>query len=372
MSSITKVVTLILIGMVVMVGFSPQAMAQLEEGQRQRVDNKLGEVASLLAVQLQADEVFRAAVLERTKDSRRPEQRVDLESMLAEERASAAQRVGLGYPRGGAGIWSVLQSAVEELKQEVAAAETAARAARSAIPRLGDTSVATAPTRFDLYFPVAEHRQKWDGGGNLLIARAPVDDEAPGEMVGYRVGDQAAVALDPGRAPDTPTLVVGINERRSDELAPPMVTLPADAEDPNEPNPIAPRADDTNSYIGVPYIKLLSDSEPWYKGDPELYVWVTRWVVGVGAINQKIQGPLAKVNDVGIWYYLGDGPCWPLYFFFNNDCYGKVTRFEFWEEDWPDAEDFMGVFDVNRDTMNWCGYSTRCDRCVCIQVDKDP
>jgi hypothetical protein len=208
------------------------------------------------------------------------------------------------------------------------------------------------PTRVEAYFPVAAHRQHWDGSDNLLLLAAPLDEnDVPEELIAYSVAEQSTVVISASEIPDTPTLVLGIGEHSAEELAvlPPQ-TLEAASAAPAQDGSIAIAAPDTR--IGLPWVLITSDSEPWYKGDPELYVRVTQWFLG-----QQLQTKtkhLSWVNDTYKWYWLGDVPG-TLYYPFTAS-YGSRIRFEFKEDDsWPDGDDHMGTLNIYRHEVPACG-----------------
>ncbi len=64
-----------------------------------------------------------------------------------------------------------------------------------------DVSVAVP---LELYFPVPEHRQRWTGGSDILVATEREDGEAP---VAFDVRGRRLV-LDPAKAPSTPVLAL--------------------------------------------------------------------------------------------------------------------------------------------------------------------
>ena len=324
----------------------PRALSQINDEQRKNINGRLEDVATLLSVPLYDPDV-RDLILEETKASRVLEQKLDLSNIVV----SARNLGGDGISRSPA-VWDAIDDAINDLNEAVRGARPDPNA---------------APISFDLYFPVEGHRQNWDGSTDLLLASAPVDDVNVTEMTAFSIADGSVVRLDPYSPPVTPTLIVGINEKQLDEPTPPMVELPGDANVPDEENPAAPDANDANSYIGIPWIKLLCDQEPWWKGSPEVYVLVTQTTF----VDKVYKKNLAGVNKVGKWYWLGDGPCYPLYFYYNN-LFSKVTKFHFKEDDWPDSDDHLGCFCINRDYVPWCGYKTYANYCVVIDVDKDP
>lgn len=131
---------------------------------------------------------------------------------------------------------------------------------------------------FDLYLPVAEHRAKWRGGDDVLVASAPLDDDDPGDVVAFEVKTGNRVTLDPGRVPSQIVLVL-IPEEHDTHEAPsgpgpdrdqrdvkPHVTGREPPEEPVEGQ------ESEGSYVGLRRILLGDIKEPWYAGAPEIYV----------------------------------------------------------------------------------------------------
>jgi len=209
----------------------------------------------------------------------------------------------------------------------------------------GEERESTVATRFDAYFPVKEHREKWDGGPNLLVLAPPLDEnDIPEEFVAYSVKDQKTVRLNAKEPPETPTLVIGVGEHSVEELAavrPGELTMATEA--PGQENRISIAA--ASTYIGLPWVLITDNSEPWYKGNPELYVRVTQWWYGQQLPTRTVDLP--GVNDEDRWYWLGD-PRGTLYYPFDAG-YGNKIEFRFMEEDdWPDSDDHMGTVTIYR------------------------
>lgn len=189
----------------------------------------------------------------------------------------------------------------------------------------------------DLYLPVKSHGEQWQGEEQLYVSFLPVDDETEiHSLTAYSVKDGKKVDLDPNNPPNIPTLVVAPEEHETHEPTVPAVIVPTcledDGSEPGLPRPIPKGdSDDKNSYIGIPYIWLNNTHEPWPSGDPEIYVLVGRcakWLLQ--PLEDKIW--LNGVNDKNKWYWLGDDPSEPLYFYFDST-YNDLTYFHFMESD---------------------------------------
>ena len=80
-------------------------------------------------------------------------------------------------------------------------------------------STAWAFEGIDLYFPVEDHKAKWKGNEDLLVAYSPVTDEATVKaIIGFSVKTQKKVTLDPTTPPATPVLIVAPEEHDSHEM----------------------------------------------------------------------------------------------------------------------------------------------------------
>ena len=112
----------------------------------------------------------------------------------------------------------------------------------------------------EIYFPVPQHRNEWDGGSNLLVASAREDREAP---VAYSVGGRREV-LSPDQPPATPVLAV--------------VPVETDFAHPTGPGAEATCTDCGGGGGGtsgpppglyMAYSHFVKDFEGWLKGSPE-------------------------------------------------------------------------------------------------------
>jgi hypothetical protein len=188
----------------------------------------------------------------------------------------------------------------------------------------------------DVYFPVPEHRGKWNGGDDLLVAFAPVVDESElTEIVAYSVKNGKRVSLDPQKAPETPVVVVTLTEHESLDV-PDVPQAPADEPVP-ESNPPVPDGPEpplenagkpvgSNSRIEMQYLKIFDDHEPWTAGAPEIYVVCSQ--VDGGGRSVVGKRDLARVNDTHRWYWVRDIASW----IFERD-YWDFTAFDVWERD---------------------------------------
>ena len=137
----------------------------------------------------------------------------------------------------------------------------------------------SALSGFDLYIPVEAHRAKWKGGADFLVAFASFQDEKDiQQVIAYSVKDGRRVILDPNKAPDQVVLVLAPEEHESHEVvatpkdtgAPPkeLKENAVQREDPPKQGMKEPGGGD--SIVGVRYVYLYSDKEPWTRGAPEI------------------------------------------------------------------------------------------------------
>jgi hypothetical protein len=298
----------------------PQATAQPDPNQVRAVQEKLGVIASELSQTL-FDSSVRDILLAETQRSNNPQKVLDLREL-----------VDIAQPRNKARSsgWTNILDAMDTVDALV----------RGKVREAGAAAI-----RLDAYFPVKDHREKWDGGPNLLVLAPPLDEnDIPEEFIAYSVKDQKTVSLNSKEPPDTPTLVINVGEHSVEELAavrPAELTMATEA--PGPENRISITA--ASTYIGLPWVSITNNSEPWYKGDPELYVRVTQWWYGQQLPTKTVDLP--GVNDEYRWYWYGD-PRGTLYYPFDAG-YGNKIEFKFMEEDdWPDSDDYMGTVTIYR------------------------
>lgn len=189
--------------------------------------------------------------------------------------------------------------------------------------------------KIDIYFPVKEHRDKWPGTDDLLVAFDPANDETEyTEITAYSVKDGTRISLSKEKAPDTPVVIICVSEHDSiqdvpelkapeSEQAPPQPT--GRPEGPEPPSTQEGKPDEGNSYMNMQWLELYDDHEPWTKGDPEIYV------VCVQTRNRtymSIKKDLPGVNVERQWCWTYD---WVAFYF--DGYYGPNTRFTIWERD---------------------------------------
>jgi hypothetical protein len=188
----------------------------------------------------------------------------------------------------------VADGRLQSLALEVRAAEERLQHAGYRIPRL------------DFLLPVAGHRQLFLQSDVVHVAVGPFGDEdAIQTLSAYDNGRPLTISAI--EEPTIVTFVVAPAERESLEPSYPLTT----SERPREEQP-EPVIDD---FIGIPWILMTDDNEPWFRGNPEIYVLLDRWGGGFG---ETIRVDLAGVNSENVWYWLGDGA--------GNDTYTWVSH----------------------------------------------
>ena len=194
-----------------------------------------------------------------------------------------------------------------------------------------------------LQIAVRGNSEDGDLGTNTLVAFEPESEDAT-QIKAYDSEGNVHL-LDASTEPEEPVIVVGLNERTDDSgnVIPQFLEKPdfetaslgdvlpeVGSTDIGEGSTTEPEASSLETqachHAYTIYMKLKYDSEPWYKGYPEIYMRV------------KLNGDyryynLWWVNKVGVWYgirrYLG--------------CTFGWTQFYFYEDDsWPDSDDYMG------------------------------
>ena len=161
----------------------------------------------------------------------------------------------------------------------------------------------------DIYFPFEDHRKKWKGKRDLLVAFSPVDDEENvAEIIAYSVKSGERMILDPEVPPETPVLVIAAEEHENHQIEPPLPPTDEGAVKGPKPKDKVKKKDGSgNSYFGVRYLRIDDDQEPWTKGNPEIYAYYIQR--GPSATYcQVTYKNLYWVNKerswYNVWYYL--------------------------------------------------------------------
>jgi hypothetical protein len=180
---------------------------------------------------------------------------------------------------------------------------------------------------FDLYIPVEAHRAKWKGGKDFIVAASAYGNENEiRQIVGFTVWDGKRVVLDPAKAPDTVVVILAPEEHVNHDIPQPEPKDPAmDAPHDDNPKPDAGKDEKHNSYFSMSYLKIHKDGEPWYKGDPEIYLLAGQICNGEG---KGYYYDLAKVNKTNTWYYT----YYLNQMYFDTNC-SWDTYYSVWERD---------------------------------------
>lgn len=232
------------------------------------------------------------------------------------------------------------------LAAQVGRLESALERAGAPIPRL------------DLKLPVREHQALLASSETIYVLAAPLADESEVESL-TAYANLEPVTLDPDEPPKIPTLVVIPAESESLEPTYPLrfSAEPGDEEDPR-------RVDD---FVGIPKIWIADESEGWTSGDPEIYVITFRTQGGASFTTRR---NLPGVNDIRVWYDLGDPNSTYLYY---DSSYSSVISIIVYEEDnfAHGADDFMGSVTFDWTALPPSSYTTFSNGDMRIQVDLD-
>jgi len=216
--------------------------------------------------------------------------------------------------------------------------------------------------RFDLYFPVREHREQWQGGKDLIVAPVPVrvEDDLE-EITGFTLSGEE-VSLSADRIPQRPVLVIAAEEHLTHETRP----IETREQPPEEPEEGEPEPDERHSSLGIPWVKLWDDHEGWFQGEPELHLqmWEGSW----RSPSHAQSWPLHEVDDEETWYSLGDHG--PIYWYWDRS---RNSRYEliFYEVDPRTRNEYPGTGRVNRNRIEWQGYKIKRFDDVDFYIDKD-
>jgi len=181
----------------------------------------------------------------------------------------------------------------------------------------------------DIYFPFEDHRKKWKGKKDLLVAFSPVDDEENvAEIIAYSVKSGKRMIIDPEIPPETPVLVIAAEEHENHKIEPPHPPPDAGAvKGPNPKDKVNKNDGSGNSYFGVRYLRIDDDQEPWWKGAPEIYSYYIQR--GSSATYcQVTYKNLYWVNKERSWYYV-----WPYMARYFDSRYSNYSYIRIYERD---------------------------------------
>ncbi len=112
----------------------------------------------------------------------------------------------------------------------------------------------------DIYFPVNEHRKSWKSKINEILVAAQLlsDDEKYENIIAYAL-DGREIILDSKTPPEEPVLVIAPCEHHGDHSV-------------QTGNGALAKPASGSAVLKIVDFKLIDDNEPWYLGDPEIYV----------------------------------------------------------------------------------------------------
>lgn len=221
-----------------------------------------------------------------------------------------------------------------------------------------------ASPEIDLYFPVSDHKDIWTGNADILIGVGALNEDVEKIRV-FSMSEGKIIKIRAEEIPSKPVLMVTPCEHSSHAY----VFL----ENVDIPEEEPATAAHENGYLQTNYFKITDDQEPWWKGDPEIYVLVAQY--SQTAHLETVKKHLPGVNDEGRWKDLRGCPT-ALSFYWNEE-YNDITYYEVMEEDIGkmgtlsvsvfgvtasfrvrDGDDELGSVNVHRDEVGWCPQGT--------------
>lgn len=200
----------------------------------------------------------------------------------------------------------------------------------------------------DLYFPVKDHKAKWKGNEDLLVAYSPVTDETDTrEIVGFSVKTGERISLDPATPPAIPVLIVAAEEHDTHVIpvtsrsADPAITMEVEEEDESqavegiqyrgqdpEEKPVPQEAG--NSYVGLHQMYIRDVKEPWTRGNAEMkmYLGQRRGNYCTSSMFWHGHYPMERVDDSRKWYTTWSVPG-------TNGCGGNTYTCAYFDDTYP-------------------------------------
>lgn len=230
-----------------------------------------------------ADEDLRLRVYAALRESRVPERKLHFRALLASE--------------------------------DLGLLDTAIR--RAGVSRDGFLAQVAGVPDLEFYLPVAEHREGWMGGTEVLVASA-LDDDGSTPFAFDLMGEP--VALDPRVAPDIPVLA----------LVPVETDYWAPGSNPIES--VVARAMSSNPGIYMTFSEIGHDFEGWLMGEPEFEVHAFRRVDGewvdVECAGEE-RSPPYHFNQDSQYAWHGE-----VLLLAEAPIDGDSIQFQVWENDW--------------------------------------
>ena len=203
-------------------------------------------------------------------------------------------------------------------------------------------------TRLDLYFPVPEHRAKWNGSSDLLVTYAGVVDENAAVLPAWSAKTGKRVMLSQRTEWKTPVLVIATEEHESHELPDNDVrsrSIPEEVvlEDlgktfvGSNPENIPVPQEPGNSRYGIYYFKLNDDHEPRSRGLPEIYIYLSIRK-GNECVTRRLDCSRIELEGLTIrtWtdnYCPKNNPTSVSQYFSTSSSYGNKVYYHVYEHD---------------------------------------
>lgn len=185
----------------------------------------------------------------------------------------------------------------------------------------------------EVYFPVAAHREGWDGGADLIVATTLDEDVAPFGVA----PDGRTVVLSATEAPAMPTLVVVPAEGFDRFGAPRAASLRSEFRRPQFSQGREVALSGTDRGLGVSeranYLKTTNDQEAWALGLPEFEIMLAATTADGTQYDWVKQVPsqiFAPDSDDGQWKTAGTNAFEMIYW---NQDYGTNVGFKCMEID---------------------------------------
>jgi hypothetical protein len=212
--------------------------------------------------------------------------------------------------------------------------------------------------RLDLVVPTGSNQTLLEQSDIIYVAIAPLlEDDKVKSIMAFENGKRLNHDLSASQLPQVPTVVIGPAEKEilTSDSTIQMVESRTDNQSSISAKDLPKSATTTDDLVGIPQILISNDHEPWYKGDPEIYVHIRRWRISNGAFIDY-STDLPGVNAENHWYVLGDPNSTYLRL---NAGYDKSMEIVVYERDsWPDGDDVVGLFLPNWKTLSYAGYFT--------------
>lgn len=216
-----------------------------------------------------ADQDFRAAVHTQISGSRQREQRVQLQRFLFANSHRELTRLG-------------------RVTGEGAATNADLRATAS----------------MEVYLPVPEHRSRWRGGADILVATMREDGEIP---VAFDLRGRKHL-LDPARPPSTPVLAIqrweGVDDTPCEAACVMGIEIGGD---PPPPPPSYPPSPSASAGLYLTGTRFADKFESWLKGAPEFEIHIlgqktgTTELTSYQCVGEHAGAPYAFNQDNLTW-----------------------------------------------------------------------